>query len=56
MTSANANLHKAKDAKKQEYLKYMSNTAPIMGNLYYVVDGKPIAPYKRVLIRKKAGV
>lgn len=41
---------------KQEYLKYMGNTAPVTGNLYYVVDGKPITPYKRVLIRKKAGV
>lgn len=41
---------------KQKYLKYMGNTAPVTGNLYYVVDGKPITPYKRVLIRKKAGV
>lgn len=37
---------------KDEYLKYMGNTVPVTGNLYYIVANRPVTPYKRILIRK----
>lgn len=40
---------------KEEYIPLLGNTAPVKGNLYYVKNGKPITPYKRILICKKAG-
>lgn len=38
---------------KDEYKKLLEGTLPVTGNLYYVVDGKPITPYKRILIKHK---
>lgn len=41
---------------KEEYIPLLGNTAPVKGNLYYVKNGKPVTPYKRILIRKKVGI
>lgn len=41
---------------KKEYIPLLGNTAPVKGNLYYVKKGKPITPYKRILICKKVEV
>lgn len=38
---------------KDEYLDKIGSTIPIRGNLYYVADGAPVTPYKRILIRAK---
>ncbi len=38
---------------KEEYKKLLGGTLPVAGNLYYVIDGKPITPYKRILIKHK---
>jgi len=38
---------------KDEYKKLLGGTLPVTGNLYYVIDGKPITPYKRILIKHK---
>ncbi len=38
---------------REIYISLLGNTVPIKGNLYYVKDGKPITPYKRILIRNK---
>lgn len=40
-------------AYKDIYLDKLGTTIPIKGNLYYVVDGSPVTPYKRILIRNK---
>ena len=41
---------------KEKYKPFLGKTAPVAGNLYYVIDGKPKTPYKRILIRAKKGV
>lgn len=38
---------------KEKYKPMLGKTVPVKGNLYYVVDGKPKTPYKRILIRNK---
>lgn len=38
---------------RKEYLDKLGGTVPVRGNLYYVVEGNPITPYKRILIRNK---
>lgn len=38
---------------KEKYKSLLGKTAPVAGNLYYVVDGRPKTPYKRILIRLK---
>ena len=41
---------------KNKYKPFLGKTAPVAGNLYYVVDGKPKTPYKRILIRVKPNI
>lgn len=41
---------------KDKYKPFLGKTAPVAGNLYYVVNGKPKTPYKRILIRVKPGI
>ena len=38
---------------KAEYLDKLGGTVPVKGNLYYVIDGIPVTPYKRILVRNK---
>ena len=38
---------------KERYKNLMGGTLPVTGNLYYVIDGMPITPYKRILIKHK---
>ena len=38
---------------KEKYKSMLGKTVPVAGNLYYVVDGKPKTPYKRILIKNK---
>lgn len=38
---------------RKEYLDKLGGTVPVRGNLYYVIEGNPITPYKRILIRNK---
>ena len=40
---------------KEKYLDKLGGTIPIKGNLYYVANGMPITPYKRILIRARKG-
>ena len=41
---------------KNKYKPFLGKTAPVAGNLYYVVDDKPKTPYKRILIRVKPNI
>lgn len=38
---------------RKEYLDKLGGTVPVRGNLYYVIEGSPITPYKRILVRNK---
>ena len=38
---------------RKEYLDKLGGTVPVKGNLYYVIEGSPVTPYKRILIRNK---
>jgi hypothetical protein len=38
---------------KDEWKPLLGNTAPVAGNLYYVINGQPVTPYKRILIQRK---
>lgn len=38
---------------KEKYKSMLGKTVPVAGNLYYVIDGKPKTPYKRILIKNK---
>lgn len=38
---------------RKEYLDKLGGTVPVKGNLYYVIEGSPVTPHKRILIRNK---